>query len=257
MKLKILIAIFVLFVLLGCAPTNNSLEKISQSINYRTYDQAGITSLGSVVQFGIDALLVVNSRTQNFYKLEEVTAETIIFSAYGQGHSSGTYAPQKGIYIQGAQPKNYKVFFKNPDGLLVDLGEANFSEQISSEEYFKLKKDIAGYWYAELEKNNSVIKWITHLKEDGTYKILYKEYIGQELKEPQIERGTWSFLDGIYSTNTQFIITDQGTEEVNPLDEYLRDSYWVKYLTDKEMEYVHIKKGAEFKAIKVDGDFDF
>lgn len=258
MKLKILITILFLLSLFGCSATNISLDTTNEGpINYLPYDETEITSLGPVVGYGNGALLVVDGRTQNFYKLEEVTSETIIFSAHRQGKSSVTYAPQKGVYIRDAQSKNYTIFFKNPDGTLVDLGKANFSDQVSAEEYFKLKRDVTGYWYAELEKNNSVIKWLNHRKEDGTYKILFKEYVGQELRDQQIERGTWSFSDGFYSTKAQSITTDQGTQQIDSLDEYFRESFWVKYLTDNEMEYVHIKTGAEFKAIRVDSDFDF
>ena len=113
--------------------------------------------------------------------------------------------------------------------------------------------NLVGNWYGEKIENSTVTKWVNERKEDGTYRILFKQYKEGKLVAQQTESGEWRYKDGIYSTRTRMI----GTEKLESNDPYYNDDYKVELLTSQEMVYVHIRHGIKYKAVRVSKDFEF
>ena len=108
---------------------------------------------------------------------------------------------------------------------------------------------LAGRWYGEDPQPGpgAVTKRLTHRNADGTYTVVFRRYIGNQMVGQQTESGRWSFSNGMYVTLTQVM---QGTA-ADPADRHFHDIYIVESFEGDEMTYRHVATGRRFKAKRV------
>jgi hypothetical protein len=79
---------------------------------------------------------------------------------------------------------------------------------------------------------------------DGTYTVVFRRYIGEQVVGQQTERGRWSYSNGMYVTLTQFM----GETPADPTDRHFHDIYLIDSLERNVMTYRHVGTGRTFRS---------
>jgi hypothetical protein len=118
---------------------------------------------------------------------------------------------------------------------------------------FREHDPLIGHWYGEDYQPviRDKAKWLMHLRQDGTFTIIFRRYSDGKVTLEQTEAGRWSYRNGLYATLTQTI----NGKSVDLEDDTYHDLYLVEQLNDKEMIYKQLKTGVVFRSKKVSNDF--
>lgn len=113
---------------------------------------------------------------------------------------------------------------------------------------------FVGYWYSVQHQNGirGDIQSIINLKADGTFEARLRVVQGNEVAFEQRETGNWDLKNNIQTMKTTHINGHHLDQ-----DDYLLDSYDIDWVSGKEMHYLHIGTGVEFKAKRVNKEFRF
>jgi hypothetical protein len=110
-------------------------------------------------------------------------------------------------------------------------------------------QSIVGKWLGLESPQQQVKCWLNNRRQDGTFDVTFLVAAPFGLRQ-QVEQGTWSFADGLYST----ITTQIDGRTVNPADPQFRDTYRVIKLTEDKFVYSHID-GRQFPAYRMPDSF--
>jgi len=113
---------------------------------------------------------------------------------------------------------------------------------------------LVGYWYLVQHQYGikGDIQSIVNLKADGTFEARLRVVRGEEVTYEQMETGNWDLKNNVQTMKTTHINGHHLAQ-----DDYLLDSYDIDWISRKEMHYLHIGTGVEFKAKRVNKEFRF
>jgi len=133
-KMKVILSGILLLVLTACGAYT-----LTEDLSYK---QAQITAVGPVVDTHGESILIVHSKGHPHFRLESISEDAIVFSAFAQGRSPVTFADFGGPRIKAAEFKVYRIFFKNPDGTLIEVGSADFAKRIDFKDYYEVERKL-------------------------------------------------------------------------------------------------------------------
>ena len=110
-------------------------------------------------------------------------------------------------------------------------------------------QSIAGKWLGLESPQQQVKCWLNDRHQNGTFEVTFLVAARFGLSR-QMEEGTWSFADGLYSTITTHI----NGLKVNSADPQYRDTYRVIKLSEDKFVYSHID-GRQFPSYRVADSF--
>jgi hypothetical protein len=113
-----------------------------------------------------------------------------------------------------------------------------------------IAQSIVGKWLGLNSPQEWVKCWLNERRQNGTFEVTFLAAAPFGLRR-QVEEGTWSFANGLYSTITTLI----DGSKVNPGDPQFRDTYRVIELTGDRFVLSHIEKGWQFTAYRVTDSF--
>ena len=115
---------------------------------------------------------------------------------------------------------------------------------------------ITGKWYGQRIENDKLLHWLIDRKEDGTYKLYFKECHSGILSGSQIEAGDWTYNNGMYRTVTKLLIDSEGPYQPDTPDKVYIEEYEAISLTDEIFIYRHIEKQKQYKVFKMPDNFE-
>src|ERR1043166_3466858 len=107
-------------------------------------------------------------------------------------------------------------------------------------------QSIAGKWLGLNSPQQQVKCWLNERRRNGTFEVTFLSTAPFGLRR-QVEEGTWSFADGLYSTITTHI----NGSKINSAHPQFRDTYRVIELTDDKFIYSHVEGGEQFSVYRV------
>ena len=111
-------------------------------------------------------------------------------------------------------------------------------------------QSIVGKWLGLDSPQTWVKCWLNEPRPDGTFEVTFLADAPFGLRR-QVEQGTWSLANGVYSTITTLI----DGSKVNPGNPQFKDTYRIIELTDEKLVFSHIERGWQFSANRVPNSF--